>query len=264
MSQIRIKKYDIDAGEKLSGKRIVFLSDFHEAKDGELNDAIISAVKKASPDVVLLGGDMINGRDMFIEMEPAINLINALAEHFPVYYSFGNHERKIICNIYGNKDVWEPYLEALDDRVKFLRNAHEEIMDGLDVYGIDIPLKYYKRFKYPQLTGGIMNKVLGKKDDSKYTILLGHTPDFIKGYSEWGADLVLAGHFHGGLVRLPLLGGMISPRLHPFPKYDYGLYKKEDTQMIVTNGIGQHSIKIRFNNKPEIVLVSFKSNKENL
>ena len=140
MSQIRIKKYDIDAGEKLSGKRIVFLSDFHEAKDGELNDAIISAVKKASPDVVLLGGDMINGRDMFIEMEPAINLINALAEHFPVYYSFGNHERKIICNIYGNKDVWETYLEALDDRVKFLRNAHEEIMDGLDVYGIDIAL----------------------------------------------------------------------------------------------------------------------------
>ena len=258
MSQIRIKKYEIDGGEKLSGRRIVFLSDFHEAKEGALNDAIISAVKEARPDVVLLGGDMINGRDEYDDMEPAISLINNLAEIYPVYYSYGNHERKIIKNIYGNGSVWEQYLSALDKRVRFLVNCHEEVLDNLDVYGIDIPLSYYKRIKYPKLTGDKLTKVLGQRDSSKYTILLGHTPDFVKGYSEWGAELVLAGHYHGGLVRLPVLGGMISPRLHPFPKYDYGLYKKDDTQMIVTNGIGQHSIKIRFNNKSEIVVVCFK------
>ena len=90
-----------------------------------------------------------------------------------------------------------------------------------------------------------------------YSILLGHAPDFIDGYSDWGADLALSGHFHGGIIRFPFLGGLISPRFMLFPRYDYGKYKKGKTIMIVTNGMGQHSLCLRVNNIPEIVSIKF-------
>ena len=258
MSKIRVTTYVIDAGEKLSGKKLVFLSDFHDAKDGKYNDTLVRLIRKVSPDAVLLGGDMINGRDKYENTKYSIDLINSLAEHFPVYYSYGNHERKVACNVFDNGDCFERYLQSLDNRVHFLVNRSVMPFEGLKIYGIDIPLKYYKRFVFPKLTSETIEKTIGKKDDSCYSILLGHAPDLIDGYSEWGADLVLSGHFHGGMVRLPLLGGVISPRLRPFPKYDYGQYTKGDTTMIVTNGIAQHSIKIRINNKPEIVRIVFK------
>lgn len=258
MSKINVTSYIIDAGEKLSGRCLVFLSDFHDAKEGKYNDLLIRMIKRISPDAVLLGGDMINGRDKFEQTKYSVDLINRLAAAFPVYYSYGNHERKVECNIFDNGDCFDRYKEALDDKVHFLVNSSEEILDGLRVYGIDIPLKYYKRFVFPKLKPQTIEKVLGKKDDSCFNILLGHTPDLIDGYAGWGADLVLSGHFHGGMVRLPLIGGVISPRLRPFPKYDYGFYTFDKTDMIVTNGIAQHSIKIRINNKPEIVRIVFK------
>ncbi len=258
MSKINVTRYIIDAGEKLSGKRLIFLSDFHDAKEGKYNDLLVRLIKKNRPDAVLLGGDMINGKDKFEDTKYSVDLINRIASLFPVYYSYGNHERKVACNIFDNGDCYEEYIDALDDRVHFLVNRSAVPFDGLKLYGIDIPLKYYKRIVFPKLKASTIEKTIGKKDDSCFALLLGHTPDLIDGYSEWGADLVLAGHFHGGMVRLPIVGGVISPRLRPFPKYDYGLYEKNNTTMIVTNGIAQHSIKIRINNKPEIVRIDFK------
>ena len=87
--------------------------------------------------------------------------------------------------------------------------------------------------------------------------MLAHNPDYFRSYCTLHPDLIVSGHNHGGMIRIPGLGGVISPRLHPFPKYDYGVYESTDSQtkMVVTAGCGMHSIHIRINNPPEMVVI---------
>ena len=101
-------------------------------------------------------------------------------------------------------------------------------------------------------------RYLGMPKEGAYNILVAHNPDYFGAYEKWGANLVLSGHNHGGLVRIPFIGGVISPRLHIFPKYTYGLYESSGTKMLLSNGLGSHSLKIRVNNIPEIVFIQIK------
>ena len=97
------------------------------------------------------------------------------------------------------------------------------------------------------------------KDETNYTILLSHRPELFDTYVSCGVDLVLSGHAHGGQFRLPLIGGLVAPNQGFFPKYDAGLYTEGSTNMIVSRGIGNSIIPLRFNNRPEIVLVEFRA-----
>ena len=123
------------------------------------------------------------------------------------------------------------------------------------VYGLNLPTDYYERLKVEPLNKTDISNYIGEANEDSYNILIAHNPDYFKAYSNWGANLILSGHNHGGLVKLPLFGGVISPRLHLFPRYSYGLYEKDNSKMILTNGLGAHSLKIRVNNIPEIVLI---------
>jgi hypothetical protein len=99
---------------------------------------------------------------------------------------------------------------------------------------------------------------LGKCPE-EFSILIAHNPDYFDDYARWGADLTLSGHIHGGLVRLPFLGGVLSPKLKLFPKYDYGYFETGGKRMIITGGLGAHNPKIRINNPPELVIVTMKT-----
>ena len=265
LRQIRLTRYaitDKSIPAQLKGKSLVFLSDYHEAVEGALNDRIIGKIDSVKPAAILLGGDMLNGKNPMEDITPAADLITGLAGKYPIYYAFGNHERKVKSDYYDTKQLWEEFTEKIGDSVHFLQNESVSLdsigLGNVTLYGLDIPLEYYARISYPKLDRYNLSGLLGVRKPGEYSILLAHTPDFIDGYADWDADLVLSGHFHGGLVRLPLLGGVVSPRLRLFPKYDYGRFKKGDTTMIVTNGIGQHSLKIRIGNIPEIVVLDFK------
>ena len=97
-------------------------------------------------------------------------------------------------------------------------------------------------------------------DKNKFNILLAHNPLFIDDYSRWGADLVLSGHMHGGIIRIPIIGvGIASPEKDYFPKYDAGEFKVGNTTMIVNRGIGASSSGLRVFNKPEISVITLKS-----
>ena len=91
--------------------------------------------------------------------------------------------------------------------------------------------------------------------ESSYTILLSHRPELFESYASSGIDLVLSGHAHGGQFRLPFIGGLVAPNQGLFPKDDAGLYTESSTQMVVSRGIGNSIIPVRFNNRPEIVVV---------
>lgn len=254
---VKITTYDIEDDKISEDKTVVFLSDYHEAKI--INEKIVSAVDKVSPDVILVGGDMINGFEHEGLVESSAALLNKLVEKYPVYYAYGNHESKLIDVA---PDVWKKYQESLSSDIKYLLNDSVSLGGNIRVYGLNTPREFYKRgFGFPRLTKKEIEELLGEKSKNEFGVLLGHAPDFIEGYTSWGADLSLSGHFHGGMVRLPLLGGMVSPRLLLLPRYDYGIYEENSKIEIVTNGLGQHSIKLRINNIPEIVQVNLKKPK---
>ena len=95
--------------------------------------------------------------------------------------------------------------------------------------------------------------LIGRPDPDSFHILLAHNPDYFPRYAEWGADLVLSGHVHGGIMKLPLLGGVISPSLRLFPKYDGGLFEERNSRMILGRGLGSHTIPIRVFNPGELI-----------
>ena len=101
---------------------------------------------------------------------------------------------------------------------------------------------------------------LTNKDDG-YTVLLSHRPELFKVYVENGADLVLSGHAHGGQFRLPFVGGLVAPNQGLFPEYDIGLYTEENTNMIVSRGIGNSILPFRFNNRPEVIFIELESDR---
>ena len=107
---------------------------------------------------------------------------------------------------------------------------------------------------------GVMDMHLGCADKDAFNLLIAHNPRYFKNYANWGADLVLSGHVHGGTVILPGGKPLIGTDFRLFPKYSGGLYEDGDARMIVSRGLGTHSIKVRINNKPELVVVKIVAN----
>ena len=101
-----------------------------------------------------------------------------------------------------------------------------------------------------------MEHLVGKANRDRFQILLAHNPVYFEEYARWGADLVLSGHVHGGIVRLPFLGGVISPAFTLFPKYDGGKFERGDSTMLLGRGLGTHTLPVRMWNPGEIVLVT--------
>ena len=98
---------------------------------------------------------------------------------------------------------------------------------------------------------------VGKADPARFQLLLAHHPGYFPEYAKWGANLTLAGHYHGGIVRLPLLGAVISPQMQLFPRYSHGLFSIEHRDLITSSGLGWHTIPIRVNNPPELIALHF-------
>lgn len=257
---LRTTVYEIDTKGVFSGEnpvKIAVLADLHNSF---LNDGkrIIDAVRKEQPDIIIAAGDMLlSHSDQRRENEKTAELINGLCHIAPLFYGMGNHETAVSKRSHL-KHLWPDFLNNLTNKEALLRNSSKNIyVNGkkINIYGLELPEKYYKRFNKLKPTVEEIDNLIGKSDSTAYNILIAHNPDFFKRYAKWGADLILSGHNHGGMVRIPFFGGVISPRPAIFPKYDYGLFKDEGAIMIVSGGMGAHSIKIRLNNKPELVIV---------
>lgn len=252
--------YEVDTRGVFSSKnpvKIAVLADLHNSFLND-SDRVIDAVRKEQPDIIIAAGDMLlSHSDQRRENEKTAKLINSLCDIAPLFYGMGNHETAVSSRSHL-KHLWPDFLSNLTNKEALLRNLSKNIYvkgKKINIYGLELPEKYYKRFNKLKPTVEEINNLIGKSDNAAYNILIAHNPDFFKQYAKWGADLILSGHNHGGMVRIPFFGGIISPRPAIFPKYDYGLFKDEGAIMIVSAGMGSHSIKIRLNNKPELVIV---------
>ena len=125
--------------------------------------------------------------------------------------------------------------------------------------GIDDP-SFQENYLFGDVEGVAKQAISDLKDESDgYTILLTHRPELFDNYVDSGVDLVFSGHAHGGQFRLPFVGGLVAPNQGFFPQYDAGQFDEENTTMIVSRGVGNSIIPIRFNNRPEIVVAQLKS-----
>jgi len=264
----KIARYTIDDidNKDFTGLRIVVLADMHNCWFDEDNSSIIRDIKEYKPDIIVIAGDMIVCSENHINNNiKTAEFVNRLALVAPVYYGYGNHEMGVSAQYKGVGDNWINYTSILSDKVHLLNNEKItfEIKGQLfSIYGLNIRGKHYTRFKVPPLYVQDIETYIGRVDKNSYNILIAHHPDYFESYVKWGANLVLSGHNHGGLVRLPLIGGLLSPRLHIMPRFTYGIYKKNDTKMLLTNGLGAHSLKIRVNNIPEIVFLNINSTQQ--
>ena len=241
---------------------IVMLADLHNHIYGEGNDILLEAIDENSPDFVCLAGDMLIGNSK-IPFEAGQKAVLELAKKYPVFYGLGNHEARMKEDreIYGT--LYEEYMEPVKRAgVKVLDNTFESCQCGenrFKIYGYTMPMEYFKKFKNHKLEVKAMEETLGKSAGDSYEILLAHNPVYFKEYAAWGADLTLSGHLHGGIIRLPLLGGVISPQARLFPRYCAGKYEINKKYLIVSRGLGTHTIPFRFNNKPELSVIHLES-----
>lgn len=239
--------------------RVVFLSDLHNKQFGKNNARLLEAIGELGPDAVLAGGDMINGKPGE-KLERTVDLLRTLRERYPVYYANGNHEHrlKLYPETYG--DEAERYAAALAELgIVPMVNTHVQLPGvNLAIYGSEIDKYFYRRFVTPEMDPEYLPGLLGSPDPGTYTVLLAHNPDYFPQYAGWGADLVLSGHIHGGIVRIPFWGkGLLSPNVRFFPKYDGGVYREGDSEMILSRGLGIHTIPFRLFNPGEVIVIDF-------
>lgn len=237
--------------------RAVVLADLHNKRYGKENRLLLEAIREQKPDIILIAGDIITAH-AGKSMEPAIRLLRELAGEFPVYYGNGNHEYrlKLYPQTYGN--MAQEYGQALKEMgVEPLVNSHVDLEEyGIAIYGAEIDRSYYKRFRQCYMDGEYLIRLLGVPDDSRYTILLAHNPDYFPQYGSWGADLTVSGHVHGGVARVPFWGrGVISPGMCLFPKYDGGIFREGGRTMLLSRGLGMHTIPVRLFNPGELWVV---------
>lgn len=236
--------------------KFVLLSDLHDQKYGKDNEKLLQAIYEENPDAVLLAGDMLTALEERKE-KVAEHFIETLAERYTIYYGLGNHEAKMGWGRkrYGNR--YEEYMDAINaSGAIVLRNDVTDYpKEPIRIYGLDMNYRYYKRLRKTKMDEGYLEETLGRMDTHYYNILLAHNPVYFEDYAKLHPDLVLSGHVHGGLVRLPFLGGVISPSLKLFPKYDGGKFIQGDSTMILSRGLGIHSVEFRMWNPAELVVI---------
>ena len=227
------------------GFKIAHVSDLHNAEFGTDNSQLLNILRDAKPDIIAITGDSID--KFHTNTEITVNFLKDAMAIAPCYLVTGNHEGWL-----GIVEFIELEKRLEDIGVIVLHNEEHEIELGgeiITVFGVDDP----------DYRSGFSQSLKKGSASENYTVLLSHRPEHFEEYVENGYDLVLSGHAHGGQFRLPIIGGLLAPNQGWFPKYDSGLYTKNNTNMIVSRGIGNSVVPIRFNNRPQIVIIELKA-----
>ena len=265
LRDFRMTKYRI-CSQKLNGikreKKIIFLSDLHNRMYGEENERLLESIRNQHPDLILIGGDMLVRKDGN-SYDKTVHFLAKLPGICPVYCANGNHEQKLKELPDKYEQSYEEYKKALTaSGIHMLENASETVkLDEVPVKlsGLEIPLGAYARFGKKELSLKEITDRIGEHGDD-YQILLAHHPGYMKEYLAYGADLILGGHYHGCVVQLPGIGGVISTNFTLFPKYSGGIYPEGEQTAVVSRGLGTHSVPLRLWNWPELIVLELSGN----
>ena len=255
---LEVNEYEIVSDripEAFAGFRIAQVSDLHNKDFGEGYGQLLTLLSEINPDIIVVTGDLIDSRRT--DLDVALEFAWQAGKIARVYYVSGNHEARVP----EYEDLKTGLVKA---GVVILENQKVQITregESITLMGIDDP-SFQEDYLFGDSKSVARQAIENLQNESDgYTILLSHRPELFDLYVDTEMDLVFSGHAHGGQFRLPFIGGLVAPNQGFFPKYDAGQFTEENTTMIVSRGVGNSIIPIRFNNRPEIVLVTLRNMK---
>lgn len=235
---------------EFDGFRVAQVSDLHNRRLNDLADT----VAEYSPDVILITGDLVGRSDT--DLSVAVTTVKELCTVAPVYYSNGNHEAE---------------LDLYDELIRDLRSMSVQILDNsgveiersgakIRICGASDPA-FDNKSDNPEdnlpFVSANVKKAIGEHED--FTVLMAHRPEFGDVYEEHGADVVFAGHAHGGAVCLPFGKPVFAPGQGLFPTYTSGLHKFGDTALVISRGLGDSTVPFRMNCSYELVICTLEA-----
>ena len=255
---LEVNEYEI-VSERIpqgfDGFRIAQVSDLHNKDFGEGYGQLLTLLSEINPDIIVVTGDLIDSRQT--DLDIALEFAWQAGKIARVYYVSGNHEARVP----EYEDLKTGLVKA---GVVILENQKVQITregESITLMGIDDP-SFQEDYLFGDSESVARQAIEDLKNDSDgYTVLLSHRPELFDLYVDTEMDLVFSGHAHGGQFRLPFIGGLVAPNQGFFPQYDAGLFSEGSTNMIVSRGVRNSIIPIRFNNRPEIVLVTLRNMK---
>ena len=233
------------------GYKIVQLSDLHDAMFGENHLDLVNEVVNAAPDAIYITGDFID-RNRY-DLEQSLLLIDSIKDIAPIYYVTGNHEISINDVHRIKHALQERGVHVLSDEMKVLTSTEGEM---IAIGGIEDPLSSTET-ENVAIETSIVNTFSGVSDDM-FKILLSHRPEHFDIYVQNDIDVTFSGHAHGGQIRIPGFGGLVSPGQGVFPKLTSGIHEKEGSQLVISRGIGNSLFPVRIFNKAELVVVTLR------
>ena len=259
MIRFRTQVYRLTSSKIPEGKKLkaAFLTDLHGREFGPGNQALLEEIRRQQPDLVLCAGDMIV-RTLSQSIFVARELLLKLSEEFPVYMALGNHECRMKLQPETERIYTDYEEELVKCGIKILHNERKDLKIRdipLTIYGLELPMEYYHKPDSPTLTCAQIKNLLGSGDPSRLNILLAHNPKYGKAYFSWNADLTLCGHYHGGILRLSRHHGLTSPQYLLFPPFCCGDFEKEGKYILVSAGLGEHTIPVRIHNPRELLII---------
>lgn len=246
----KIGYYQVVSSHVSENLRIAFISDLHMREYGDKNKTLISDIKSLDPDLIILGGDLVTyGENNYQTMLDFCKKLSLVA---PLYGVMGNHENEMV---YLDNDTSLPD-KFINAGVKLLRNQSETITIGdntVEIVGLSGDVDEFTKY------GGKAFMDSLPKEHSSFRICVDHVPMVFKEkLQNYSFDLGLAGHVHGGIIRLPIVGALYSAEEGLFPEMSSGLYELENAPLIISRGLGDSEIVPRINNSPELVVVDVK------
>lgn len=255
---LEVNEYEIVSDripEAFAGFRIAQVSDLHNKDFGEGYGQLLTLLSEINPEIIVVTGDLIDSRQT--DLDIALEFAWQAGKIARVYFVSGNHEARV-------PEYEDLKIGLVKAGVVILENHKVQITregESITIMGIDDP-SFQEDYLFGDSVSVARQAIEDLQSESDgYTILLSHRPELFDVYVDTGMDLVFSGHAHGGQFRLPFIGGLVAPNQGFFPKYDAGQFTEENTTMIVSRGVGNSIIPIRFNNRPEIVLVTLRNMK---
>ena len=262
LKKFRVTRYQMQTHKVKSPLKIAVISDLHSFTYGPKNSTLFAAVKRAAPDLILIPGDLIVTAKTD-QYHMALDFVRKLMTlGVPVVFTNGNHESRAQQPESDSYADFQQYFGQLKrSGIRVLNNQSCKITicgTLVRISGLELPLSSYKKGKKPHLEKDFIKRHLGAAPDAdgRLQILLAHHPAFAEQYADWGADLTVCGHNHGGLICIPGLGSVVSPQFMLFPKYDAGEFCVHGRKIYISRGLGTHTFHIRIFNRAELVVIT--------
>lgn len=245
MKWLKIKHVEIShtaITSGIDGLTFLHISDLHGNSDTKLNLDIWSKLSQENFDFAVITGDLVTGG--FKNITPHLPYIKSLAEKKPVYYVFGNHERFM-------KNEVRNALKLCGCTVLENESALQRInMETLKIIGLNDA--------YELIETGFSGVSELFKGGEGFSLVLSHQPQIFDNLLKYHSFIMVSGHTHGGQVRLPLLPTLFAPGQGLFPQYSHGVYRKGNSVLYISKGIGATDFQFRFFNRPEIAIITLK------